>query len=97
MLGLCLMLQRPRNQCKGSHCFDDNAVNVTIVMKQGDLKNENNCLNTNIYSYLGTSGSPSSNLYLNVVNFLTPVFIGHLCQLKTVVFLHWCLICAVLL
>ncbi len=29
--------------------------------------------------------------------FSTPVLIGHLWQLKTVVFLHWCLICAVLL
>jgi hypothetical protein len=29
--------------------------------------------------------------------FSTPVLIEHLWQLKTVVFLHWCLICAVLL
>ncbi len=29
--------------------------------------------------------------------FSTPVLIRHLWQLKTVVFLHWCLICAVLL
>jgi len=27
--------------------------------------------------------------------FTTPVFIKHLWQLKTVVFLHWCLICSV--
>ncbi len=27
------------------------------------------CLNTNIYSYLDTSGDKSSNLYLNVVHF----------------------------
>jgi hypothetical protein len=52
-------------------------------------------LNTNIYSYLETSGGQSSNLYLNVVHFLTPVLIRHLWQLKTVVFLHWCPICAV--
>ncbi len=32
-------------------------------------KNVNNCLNTNIYSYLGTSGGQSSNPYLNVVHF----------------------------
>jgi hypothetical protein len=32
------------------------------------FKNVNNYLNTNIYSYLETSGSQSSNLYLNVVN-----------------------------
>ena len=27
--------------------------------------------------------------------FSTPVLIRYLCQLKTVVFLHWCLLCAV--
>jgi hypothetical protein len=54
-------------------------------------------LNTNIYSYLETSGGESSNLYLTAVHFLTPVLIRHLWQLKTVVVLHWCLICAVLI
>jgi hypothetical protein len=29
--------------------------------------------------------------------FSTPVVIRHLWQLKTVVFLHWCLICAILI
>ncbi len=33
------------------------------------IKNVNNCLNTNIYSYLQTSGGQSSNLYLKVVHF----------------------------
>jgi hypothetical protein len=33
------------------------------------LKNVNNCLNTNIYSCLETSGGQSSNPYLNVVHF----------------------------
>ncbi len=33
------------------------------------LKNVNNCLDTNIYSYLETSGGQSFNIYLNVVNF----------------------------
>ena len=33
------------------------------------LKNVNNCLNTNIYSYLKASGGQSSNQYLNVVIF----------------------------
>ncbi len=65
-------------------------------MKQHALKNVINCLNANIYSYLETSGGKSYYLYLNVVHFLTPVLIRHLWQLKTVVFLHWCLIiCAV--
>jgi len=33
------------------------------------LKNVNNYLNTNIYSYLETSGGQISDLYLNVVHF----------------------------
>jgi hypothetical protein len=61
------------------------------------LKNVNNCWNTNIYSYLETSSGQIYNLYLNVVHFLTPVLIRHLWQLVTVVFLHWCLLCACLL
>ncbi len=47
---------------------------VTILNKtasNGTLryKNVNNCLNTNIYSYLETSGVQSSSLHLNVVHF----------------------------
>ncbi len=38
-------------------------------MEQRALKNVNNCLNTNIYSYLETSVGQSYNLYLNVVHF----------------------------
>ncbi len=38
-------------------------------MEQHALKNINNCLNSNIYSYLETSGGKSSNPYLNVVHF----------------------------
>ncbi len=45
-------------------------------MKQRALSNVNNCLNTNIYSYLETTGGQSSNLYLNVVHFFQ-----HQCQL----------------
>jgi hypothetical protein len=66
-------------------------------MEQCDLKNVNNCLNTSIYSYLETSGGKSYILYLNVFIFSTPVLIKHLWQLKTVVFLHWYIIRAVLL
>jgi hypothetical protein len=66
-------------------------------MEQCALKNVNNYSNTNIYSYLETSGGQSSNLYLNVVHFLTPALNRYLWQIKTVVFLHWCLICTVLL
>jgi hypothetical protein len=32
-------------------------------MEQGVLKNVSSCLNTNIYSYLDTSGGKSYNLY----------------------------------
>ncbi len=39
-----------------------------LQMEQLNLKNVNNCLNTNIYSYLETSGGKSFNLYLNVVH-----------------------------
>ncbi len=38
-------------------------------MEQRALINVNNYLNTNIYSYLETSGGQSCNLYLNVVHF----------------------------
>ncbi len=69
----------------------------SIGMEQCTLKNVSNCLNTNVYSYLETSGGPSYFLYLNVVHFLKPVLIRHLWQLKTVVFLHWCIIRAALL
>ncbi len=33
------------------------------------FKNINSCMNTNICSYLETSGGQSSNLYLNAVHF----------------------------
>jgi hypothetical protein len=61
------------------------------------LKNVNNFWNTKISFYLETSGSQTYNLYLNVDLFSMPVLIRHLWQLKMVVFLNRCLICAVLL
>jgi len=60
------------------------------------FKNVYNYLITNIFSYLETSDGQSSNIYLNVVHFSTRMLIRHLWQLKTVVFLHWCLMCIVL-
>jgi hypothetical protein len=42
---------------------------VISTMELHTLKNVNNCLNTNIYSYLETSGGQSLNPYLNVVHF----------------------------
>ncbi len=41
---------------------------VMSAMEQHTLKNVGNCLNTNSYFYLETSGSKSSNLYLNVAH-----------------------------
>ncbi len=38
-------------------------------MEHHALKYVNNCLNTNIYSYLEKSGGQSSNIYKNVVHF----------------------------
>ncbi len=49
-----------------------------FLMEQHAFKNVNNILNTNIYSYLETTGGQSYFLYLNVVHFLTPVLIEHL-------------------
>jgi hypothetical protein len=42
---------------------------LTMIMEQHALKNVNNCLNANIYSYLETSGGQSFNPYLNAVHF----------------------------
>ncbi len=38
-------------------------------MEQHAFENVNNYINTNIYSYLETSGGQSSNLFLNAVQF----------------------------
>ncbi len=66
-------------------------------MEQHTLKSVKNPWNTNIYYYLETFGGQISNLYVNVVYFLILVIIRYLWQLKTVVFLHWCLVQADLL
>jgi len=47
-------------------------------MEQCTLKNVNNYLNTNIYSYLVTSGGKSSNVYLSVVHLKKLVLSRHL-------------------
>jgi hypothetical protein len=44
------------------------ASRVVLQMEQHALRNVNNCLNTNIYSYLETSGGQSYIIYLNVVH-----------------------------
>ncbi len=61
------------------------------------LKNVNNCLNTNTYSYLETSCGQSSNQYINVVHFFSTSVNQILVAAKAVVFLQLCLICIVLL
>jgi len=67
----------------------------TKLMEQCTSENINNGSNTNIYSYLETSGGQSYNLYLNVVHFFnTSVY--YLWQLKKFVILHRSLIRAVL-
>ena len=58
-----------------------------FLMEQHALKNVNNCLNTNIYSYVETSGGKIYNLYLNVLHFFN-TSVNKTC-------LHWCLICSV--
>ncbi len=58
------------------------SVYVCIPNGTACLKNVSNCLNTNIYSYLVTSGGQSYGQYLNVVYFSTPVLSRHLRQLK---------------
>jgi hypothetical protein len=42
-----------------------------LSMEQSALKNVNNCLYTNVYSYLETSGGISYNPYLNVAHFFS--------------------------
>jgi hypothetical protein len=51
--------------------FDTNFIsfNFFFGMEQSTLRNISNCLNTNINTYLETSGGHSSNTYLNVVHF----------------------------
>ncbi len=39
-------------------------------MEQRAIKNVNNCMSTNIYTYLETSGDQTSNPYLKVADFL---------------------------
>ncbi len=68
---------------------------ICKAMEQYALKNVNNCLSINIYSYLERHLVVKVLIYiLMLFIFSTSVFIRHLWQLKTVVFMHWCLLCA---
>jgi hypothetical protein len=55
---------------KGTLTEVESSVQLTsnIVMEQHTLKTANNSLNTNIYTYLETSGGQSFNVYLKIVN-----------------------------
>ncbi len=68
-----------------------------LKIEKRTFSNANSCLNTNIYSYLETSGGQSSYLYLNVVHFFHTCNNETYVKLKTVVFMHLCLICPLLL
>ena len=56
----------------------ESVVKPLSKMEQHTLKNVNNCMNTNIDSYLETSGGQSSNPYLNVVLFFNTRVIRNL-------------------
>jgi hypothetical protein len=64
-------------------------------MEQHTLKNVNNCLNINIYSYLETSGVKVRIHIIILFIFSTPELIRNLWQLETAVFLYWSLLRAV--
>ncbi len=66
--------------------YQNSSIHLSL-MEQKTLKNVKNCLNININFYVETSSNP-------IINF---VLFRHLWQLKTVIFIHWCQICAVLL
>ncbi len=62
---------RHKERIYGTWVYYYTAFKVDIHSINGIVrfKNANNCLNTNIYSYVETSGGQSYNLYLNAVNF----------------------------
>jgi hypothetical protein len=55
---------------KGTLTEGESSVQLTsnLEMEQHTLKTANNCLNTNIYTYLEMSGGQSFNVYLKIVN-----------------------------
>ncbi len=48
---------------------EKHSMSLLHLLEQDALKHVNNCLNTNIYSYLETYGGQNSNLYFNVDHF----------------------------
>ncbi len=55
-------------------------------MEQRTLKNVNKYLNTNIYSYLATSGGQRYILYLNVVHFFKYQYEVDICDMLRLLF-----------
>jgi hypothetical protein len=66
-------------------------------MEQHTLKNVNSRWNTKITFNLETSGGPNAYLHLKVVHFFNPSVNRLLWKHKTVVLLHKCLFCVLLL
>jgi hypothetical protein len=64
---ICHDHNRYNNKCYAECLLS--VVMLSATMEHHALKSVNNCLNTNIYSYLETSGGQSSNLFLIVVHF----------------------------
>jgi hypothetical protein len=50
-------------------CPDLALLQLQLAMQQRILKTVNNCLNSDIYSYMETAGGQSYNLYLNLDRF----------------------------
>ncbi len=65
------IIKRRHDTWHGGNQHDSENVSVmpSVAMEQHALRSVNDCLNTNIYSYLETSGVQSYNLYSNVVHF----------------------------
>jgi hypothetical protein len=68
---LLIMMMRTNVGAKFKFANELFGIPERVTMEEHALKNVNNCLNTNIYSYLETSGGQSSNLYFKVVYFFS--------------------------
>jgi len=82
--------------CQYISCWVTFFTFILSAIEQHALKNVNNCLNTNIYSYLETSGDQSSNLYLNVVHLFNTSVKVDICGSLRQLF-SWIMGCSVLL
>ena len=63
-------------------------------MEQYSLKNVNNFLNTNIYSYLETSGGQSSKSIFKCSSFFQHQCELDICGSLRLIFLQWCHVCS---